>query len=29
MFSGCTRFPACGYRAYPVRRKDEPAPLPA
>ena len=20
MFSGCTRFPACGYRAYPVRK---------
>jgi restriction system protein len=29
MFSGCTRFPACGFRAYPVRRHDEHAPLPA
>lgn len=29
MFSGCTRFPGCSYRAYPVRKKDEPTPVPA
>jgi hypothetical protein len=29
MFSGCTRFPACGYRAYPMRKNAEPMPATA